>query len=427
MPIAQNRYYSDPNLARAFDNIAQMFLPPGGSDLAGYAAANATKQKADALAQLLANPNDPDADRKATFLGAYNPAQSWRALELGDATQRYGYDTQAATSRNNNAADNERALRQTALDNQGASIRHLYDPLDPGQIRPAVSADIMGLVGLPAIDQVSGAPKPLSEDELKGAIFSGLPDAQKRAIVFGSTPLDVIANGDGTTTNVLRPDAIGKTPAPKDNGVGMSVTLPDGTVVQQGGKPMTEAQGKLANYVTTAKAMNEVLARDGNELTSTAQGLSEAAPTIGTVNPGNYMQSAKYQNARNAGERFVQSILRNESGAATPDKEIEHYQSTMLPRPGDTPEVLKTKAWLRQVAVNAMEAGMTLDARKAQIDAAIKSGPPPGFTDRPANGGGVSATGSTEPARPQTQQDFDALPSGAIYVDPEDGKRYRKP
>lgn len=30
-------------------------------------------------------------------------------------------------------------------------------------------------------------------------------------------------------------------------------------------------------------------------------------------------------------------------------------------------------------------------------------------------------------ATPQTQQDFDALPSGAIYIDPDDGKQYRKP
>ena len=28
---------------------------------------------------------------------------------------------------------------------------------------------------------------------------------------------------------------------------------------------------------------------------------------------------------------------------------------------------------------------------------------------------------------PQTQEDFDALPSGSIYIDPDDGKQYRKP
>ena len=32
-----------------------------------------------------------------------------------------------------------------------------------------------------------------------------------------------------------------------------------------------------------------------------------------------------------------------------------------------------------------------------------------------------------EPARPTTDAQFDALPSGAIYIDPDDGKPYRKP
>jgi hypothetical protein len=30
-------------------------------------------------------------------------------------------------------------------------------------------------------------------------------------------------------------------------------------------------------------------------------------------------------------------------------------------------------------------------------------------------------------ARPQTQADFDALESGELYIDPDDGQTYRKP
>ena len=37
------------------------------------------------------------------------------------------------------------------------------------------------------------------------------------------------------------------------------------------------------------------------------------------------------------------------------------------------------------------------------------------------------APADTGPTIPQTQADFDALPSGAIYIDPDDGKHYRKP
>lgn len=40
---------------------------------------------------------------------------------------------------------------------------------------------------------------------------------------------------------------------------------------------------------------------------------------------------------------------------------------------------------------------------------------------------GGPAAGSQQTARPRTQADYDALPRGALFVDPDDGKTYRKP
>lgn len=40
---------------------------------------------------------------------------------------------------------------------------------------------------------------------------------------------------------------------------------------------------------------------------------------------------------------------------------------------------------------------------------------------------GGPAASSTQPAKPRTQAEYDALPKGAIFVDPDDGKTYRKP
>lgn len=39
---------------------------------------------------------------------------------------------------------------------------------------------------------------------------------------------------------------------------------------------------------------------------------------------------------------------------------------------------------------------------------------------------GQSSSGNGETARPQTEADFNALPPGALYVDPDDGRTYRK-
>ncbi len=40
---------------------------------------------------------------------------------------------------------------------------------------------------------------------------------------------------------------------------------------------------------------------------------------------------------------------------------------------------------------------------------------------------GGPAASSTQPAKPRSQAEYDALPKGAIFVDPDDGKTYRKP
>jgi hypothetical protein len=43
-------------------------------------------------------------------------------------------------------------------------------------------------------------------------------------------------------------------------------------------------------------------------------------------------------------------------------------------------------------------------------------------------GGGAGAVEYTEnnPAQPTTQAEYDALPVGSIYIDPDDGQLYRK-
>lgn len=390
MAFRSNQYFNDPGIAQAAANLSSLFAPPSGSDAAGWAGAKAKKDEAQRLQWLFDNYGDPSASQRSALTGVQTygatPEGFRYNVDQGNATQRYGYDTQAATSRANNV-----------LDNQRSAIGTLYQPLNPGQVRPDVPSDLMGVLGLPEVAAVTGAPKPLSETEVKGGIIQGMDPDLQAAIAFGSTPVESVVTPQGPRI-ATRMDAIGREPAYAPKGNGTTMTMPDGTVVQVGGdKPITEAQTKLVNYGSTAKAMDDVINQYGDVLTDPLMGASTASPSIGTLNPGNYMQSADYQKARVAGERFVQSILRNESGAATPDAEIAHYNATMLPQPGDKPETTRLKAWARQVAINSLEAGMTLQARKAAVDAALQSGPPPDFaTAAPASAD--AATGA--PAAP---------------------------
>lgn len=62
--IRSNRYYSDPNIAAAMSNIAQMFAPPDSADLVNYASANAKREEAARLAKAFDYTTDPTYSRE---------------------------------------------------------------------------------------------------------------------------------------------------------------------------------------------------------------------------------------------------------------------------------------------------------------------------------------------------------------------------
>ncbi len=397
MPIKSNGYFNSPAFAQAASNLSALFEPPSGADAAGWAAASAKRDEASRLKQLFdyaQNPNfdQQQFDRLGVGAGAYNPTQSYYSVDQGNATTRRGQDVTAATSRANNTDDNARMLAAEKL----GGLQKLYGPLSQGEIAPAMPAEIATQFGAPgAIDQRTGADKPLSETELKARVLQGMPQNLQEAAAFGSTPIEPVVTPNGPR-NATRVDAIGQEPFVPSKGAGTTMTMPDGTVVQVGGDKLPEAQGKLVNYGTTAEAMLPVLDQLGPNLMDPTGAISEASPSIGTFKPGNYAQSQDFQKARITGERFVQSILRNESGAATPDAEIQHYNATFLPVPGDQPETVRLKSWLRKTAVEALKGGMTKDARIAAVNAAAAAGPPPDFMPNAAPA--AAATGAPAPA-----------------------------
>lgn len=404
MPI-----YNNPYMAEAAKNLASLFAPPSASDAAAGALAGARQADMNRRGQVFDYATDPNFnqerfDRMGVGAGIYAPNQSYYAVNKDDATKRYGYDTQAATSRANNVRDN-----------QTKAIGTLFGPLDPGQVAPAVPQGFMDALQLPELAARQGGSKPLSETEVKGGIIQGLDPDLQEAIAFGSTPVENVVTPEGPRI-ATRLDAVGREPFVKGDPPGMSITLPDGTVVQQGGK-LTEAQSKLVNFGATAETMLPVLDNLSDALTSLPSNLSTNVPVV-----GNYAQSEDYQKARVVGERFVQAILRNESGAATPDAEIAKYEATMLPKPGDKPGTIRYKSWLRKVAVEALKGGMTVDARKAQIDAAIAAGPPPDFEADTAAGGSAAAAAAAAPAASGAASGAAGTPDGTI-IENDAGER----
>jgi len=154
---------------------------------------------------------------------------------------------------------------------------------------------------------------------------------------------------------------------------GTSVSVgPDGQVQFTQGpgagvaKPFTEGQSKDVVYATRAQGALQVLEPVAETLTSLPSRMAESDPT-GIIR--GRVQSPEYQIARNAGDEFLQAILRKDTGAAITPSEQALYGVTYLPQPGDGPEVLAAKTTARQRAVAAINAGMS----PAQIIAAEKA------------------------------------------------------
>lgn len=181
---------------------------------------------------------------------------------------------------------------------------------------------------------------------------------------------------------------------------GMSVeTMPDGTMrMIQGpgaGKPggaLTEGQSKDAVFSTRARGALPTIDEFGEALTNPiAQGVSG-------LPGGNYMVGENFQRAQQAGNEFLQAILRKDTGAAITSQEVAEYGSVYLPRPGDSPATLQQKQQSRQRALAAIEAGMPPAAILQQEQALIQSGTPGAVQRRDENGvpvGGMSASPAT--------------------------------
>jgi hypothetical protein len=172
-------------------------------------------------------------------------------------------------------------------------------------------------------------------------------------------------------------------------------------------KPFTEGQSKDVVYATRAQGALQVLEPVAETLTSLPSRMAESDPT-GIIR--GRVQSPEYQIARNAGDEFLQAILRKDTGAAITPGEQALYGVTYLPQPGDGPEVLAAKTTARQRAVAAINAGMS----PAQMVAAEKAL------------GGAPTAAQGGPASVANDAEYEALPPGTQFIGP-DGKLRRKP
>jgi hypothetical protein len=247
MPIGANRVYNDPTIGAAFANLAQIFAPPSGGDLAGYATAKAKREEAERLAQLFTAAqqdgfNQTTFDRMGQATGQWTPSTGY-----------YGVDTNAATVRRGQDIGAQTELSKQRLANEGELAKLYASPVTvgenatvylPGQTAAAtglpqalsgqVSAGQGETIFRPDGSTLAGAPKPLSESEWQAA-------QNERLRVAGSLTdqmmLDTIT-GEKTPVQAVGPD-------------GKPVFMSPGAAVRQGAQPYVQqgSQAKPSNAV----------------------------------------------------------------------------------------------------------------------------------------------------------------------------------
>lgn len=225
MAIRTNSYYANPALATAFNNLASVFATPTGADVLGYTKASAEREKASRLAELFANPNDPNFDRKNIAVGNYTPVQSFYAQNQNDTTTRRGQDVTAGAQRDVARINNEGALSRlyaapiVVSDGQNAVLPQQTQAATglPQVIGGNVTVGQGQRVVRPDGSMVEGAPKPLTDTEMKAAIIGRLPESEQRAVAMQGVGTTNVQGPGGEPVVAFTPDAVGKTPYERDN------------------------------------------------------------------------------------------------------------------------------------------------------------------------------------------------------------------
>lgn len=231
--------------------------------------------------------------------------------------------------------------------------------------------------------------------------------------------------------------------AQKDAGPNFTVTNPDGTTVtygKQGGKPLTEVQGKYALFGTRAAQAQQNLesvlssdyGRDMGELGFTNSvdfitGMSKPESASGAL-VNNAIMSPEGRQLYQSANSFLTAIVRPDSGAALTPDEWQIYGKIFIPMPGDDDATVAQKRLDRQIATTALQGLSSGGAAQVAQLLQNKGVPvpkelqvylnqaPAAAQPAPPAGGPIQITGDA---------DYEALAPGTTFIAPDGSQRVK--
>jgi hypothetical protein len=341
---------------------------------------NAYFDEADKLDTSLQNRVKVKADAAKAQAEAHAKQVETAGKQLDMAGQAFGYVRSNPTRENAHAALDYLAANGAYTPEQVAQLKGMVDA-NPSNIQSmadqAFRAALSAKDQLPKIDtrNLGGTTETFSVDPVTGKVVvmnstKNTQSPDNAAIVAatrrGQDLTDARARELGQQGQY---DADRGVLIDKRTGVARQVMGPDGKPLQ-GGKPLTEFQGKSAAFADRAQEadaiLNQLHAKGptglglvASDRPGTIKGIAESVPFIGEGLGGvvNALPSAiggpnsNQQRAEQAQRNFVNAILRQESGAAIGAGEFENARKQYFPQPGDTPEVIAQKAANRRTAI----------------------------------------------------------------------------
>lgn len=484
MATRSNPYYrSGTGLGEAIESLGDLFAPPAGADVAGWAMGAKTRGEAARAAELFRMAQDPNFnqqvfDRSNIASGNYAPNQSYHAVDLSNAAtlrgqditsgdNRYATDIGAQTTLSTNAADNERALMQSIIGAATAPVsedaaRPGFNPADFGVTAPAI-APFAGPRSAPTRDEVEAdiirsLPMGIQQQIAAGTDLEtlnvlgpgGTPQVVTalEAVQTGATPADAGANAFGNYLDPTDPAGQRVIQLPRSLAGGLTEVRTPATEVNIGGEKgydnregtlladtmntsRTEAQNATAQLGTLRameSAMNDPQFRSG-AMQNEAMFATQLAQAVGLANPEAVQSMESFRALSN---QAILAGLGGSLGTGVSNADRDYIAQTM-------PNLTNSEAGNREIIrIHTLLAQRKIDtANEMQRIADANGGRLPSdyvqqlsnwaesnplFGERPAGSSASPAGGYA----PKTQADYDAIPSGATYTAP-DGSTRRKP
>lgn len=242
--------FNNPMMAQAANNLAAMFAPPSGADLAGYANAGLTNTRRSQLEWLFANPNDPTASHRAALTGVQGFGQTPTGFGMTDATNRRGQDI-----------GHRSAIDVANINNAGALERQNAAPILVNQNQtaflPQQTQEATGLGGVLS-GNINLAPGEVTHTP-GGAVLSG-PQKPLSATEWEASQRERLLGTGQLTDEMLLDTIMGeRTPVQAIGPDGQPVFMSPGAAVRSGATPAQTGSGSSAAEAQIARLSQQFI------------------------------------------------------------------------------------------------------------------------------------------------------------------------